>query len=351
VFFERAVEMSNQPIDDLFGRVFLESVPGEERSTLPMIKITSLVCVLVGGNYWLASIYFSIFSFCAAFYLTHQLTQYWPEYKLAAVAAFLFFPSTVFWSAGILKESVVFGLICYLSAVVISFYVEKRVSWLQIVLCIVSAWWLILLKYYIAGIFLGIALMLVFNVIFKKYLGHKISHSFTKIGIGLVVLVLVMVGMSSLHYNLGPGRILEIMRTNQEAYLSISNASNIVSYFDDSNSYLFLSANALIALFAGLFLPLWPADVSLMQYPAIIENILLFVCFLLSFKRRWSFNREHFMLIGGCFAYVLVSATMLAYATPNLGTLSRYKVYFIPFFVLFILIEHPWLTGKKEKQV
>jgi hypothetical protein len=114
LFFEKAKDLLALPVDQYLNEIFLTSIPHEERSVLPMTKITSLILVLTGKNYWLATLYFSLFSFAGTFYFLIALSTKYPEVRKSAVLAFLFFPSVVFWSSGILKESIVFGIMMFM---------------------------------------------------------------------------------------------------------------------------------------------------------------------------------------------------------------------------------------------
>src|SRR5688572_17474950 len=68
-------------------------------------KITSLFCILTADNYWMISAYFSAISFGAAWLLVKKICLSYKGVELSAIIGFLFFPSLVFWSAGLIKES------------------------------------------------------------------------------------------------------------------------------------------------------------------------------------------------------------------------------------------------------
>jgi len=88
---------------------------GEHR-TIFYTKITSVLALATGNNYWITSIFFSLLSFFSAWYLSNTIARLFPEYKIAACIAFLFFPSLVFWSSGIIKESLAMAAMFFLAA-------------------------------------------------------------------------------------------------------------------------------------------------------------------------------------------------------------------------------------------
>ena len=113
----------------------------------------SLLNIFTGGYYYLNTLYLSLFSFFGTWQLVRTLALIYPEKRLAAVVAFLFFPSVVFWSAGITKEAVYLGSLCWLAAIVLSL-ANKKASlnfWRIIGLCW-SAYLLWKIKFYFAAL-------------------------------------------------------------------------------------------------------------------------------------------------------------------------------------------------------
>jgi len=97
-FFDSAVQLSQRArVDFLEYLNFLFSqsdgyFSGEDR-TIFFIKITSVFMLVTFDNYWICSLYFSFFSFLAAWRLTKFIWVEMPNLGIAAAAAFLFFPS------------------------------------------------------------------------------------------------------------------------------------------------------------------------------------------------------------------------------------------------------------------
>ena len=67
-------------------------------------KVTSLFCLLTADNYWMIALYFSAISFFSAWFLVQKINRLFEGVQPAAILSFLFFPSVVFWSAGVIKE-------------------------------------------------------------------------------------------------------------------------------------------------------------------------------------------------------------------------------------------------------
>ena len=99
------------------------------------VKLLSVLNLLTAGAYYLNNLYLSLFRFWGSLYLVSVLARVLPKYKLAAVVAFLFFPSVVFWSTGVMKEPVMFGSMCWVVGVALQLaYGQKLSGWTWLLL-------------------------------------------------------------------------------------------------------------------------------------------------------------------------------------------------------------------------
>ena len=355
-YYDDALLLLDQSFGEYLSHVFFTAVPYGQRSVVPLTKITSLVLLFTGKNYWLASVVFSAFSFFGAYFFVYQISVRFPKMIVPAVLAFLFFPSAVFWSSGILKESLVFGMVTFMSGVFLKFRFWNKVNVWQLILAILFGWLMLKLKYYIAGVFLPLLLILTLvtfserSTILNRF---KKSHRY---------LALVLVGVSilfwatTLQYNLHPQRIFSVIKTNQTEILALSASANSIHYIDETSSSIFIPINLGFAFLSGMFRPLIPHSVSATQLLTALENWTILILFLFSLKRKIVISTENKILICGCLTWVVVLATLLAYSTPNFGTLARYKVYYMPFFLFLLLWKNPllkkvgikglWLTNR-----
>jgi len=102
------------------------------------VKILSVIHIITYKNYWLSTIYFSLFSFYGFWMLTTKLVIIYPKLTYAAIIAFLFFPSVVFWSSGITKESLSLGAMTFLVASKrsnLDSFINFTASKLKVLLC------------------------------------------------------------------------------------------------------------------------------------------------------------------------------------------------------------------------
>ena len=352
LFFEKAKSILELPKIEFLKEVFMSSIPHEQRSILPVTKIIGLVLLITGSSYWLASVYFSLFSFVGTFYFVKQLTLKYPTLVNSASIAFLFFPSIVFWSSGVLKESLVFGMMMFMLGFFMTYLNSKKINLWHLVLSVLGAWLMIVIKYYIAAVFLPILLIVfIVSIIKGRNLFGTIRPIYQYMSISIITLG-AFYWATTIQFNLDLSRIFSVAKANQLEILRISDQASVINYLDETDSTLSILVNLLIALFSGLFRPLIPDLSSIAQLFSSIENILIVILFVIGFRRKVVLNNQDKILIAGLLLFILMLSSLLAYSSPNFGTLARYKVYYMPFFLFLVLINSPaimWFSTKFSK--
>jgi hypothetical protein len=142
--------------------------------------------------------YFSLISFGASWFLFRKINQYFHESTQAAAIAFLFFPSVVFWSSGIIKETLTLASLYFLVGVFLQIFFDRMVDKLVLIISFLASVILWTLKYYWAGVFFitAIASFLALWLSLKSSLAKKNS-------VVIYVLLFVFIGLavSFLHPN------------------------------------------------------------------------------------------------------------------------------------------------------
>jgi hypothetical protein len=351
-FFDSAIVLSKQVQSDFWEYLrYLFSVHegfflGEAR-TLFFIKITSVIALFTAGNYWVASLYFSLLSFFGAWRLTRVLSLKIPKVQIPAVVALLFFPSVVFWSSGIIKEALAMAALFYVTAFFIQLWFKERVSLISIVGAIISIWVIWNLKYYYVGVFIP--------VVFTAWAVNQLStyYAFQKFTTEFLVFVIMLIaglGLAGLaHPNLNVSRFAEVIISNNEAFMQVSSHNDVIHFYNLKGTWFSVLINSLWALFSGLFRPfLWEAN-SGMQVIAAIENLLLLILSIGSFRCWQNLPRSPYrLLVVAVVVYCTLLCVFLALSSPNFGTLSRYRVGFLPFLVLLVA-NHPFVVRRISK--
>jgi len=310
-----------------------------------MVKMVSLVNLITHSNYWITSAYFSFFSFVGVWAFSSWVYKTFTYGKMAVLALFIW-PSFVFWSSGILKESIAVGLIFWIIANYFAMMDTK--SFRKIFTLIIAIYLLFLIKYYFAIVLFVV--LLVHRVVSLTSLHKKSLLQQMLAWVFLLVSGLLVGGF--LHPNLEPYNILGVVIKNNMAFAKLSNVHSLVHFIDIEPEWAWLLINSPKALFAGLFMPLGFNKESLVYSIYTLENWLLVLLFLRGVMFLKLANLKHnSTLILSSIAYITMLAIFLTLSTPNLGTLSRYKVAYLPILLVVIIMANkfkgvPKLVGK-----
>ena len=302
----------------------------EQPRALLFSKIISFFYLFSGGNYWIVSAFLSFINFICIHFLVTELNIKFEGLKKAASISFYFLPTFVFWTSGLLKESLAIGALATAVALVIKFTRTQKYAyfpyWFYLFISSLLLWEL---KYFYAAIAIPLLLaILLFDVIGKWKKVHP--------GFILLMFLAGIILTSNLHYNLGFSQVLHVIYENYQLAVSSSESSAIHYYKLDGSPIGFL-LNLPLAFLSGLFRPTFFDVSNLLQFGVATENLMVFILLIVAFwKSRFRISYSNPFVIAALI-YVISLAVLLAFSTPNFGTLSRYKVGYWPFFVLLVL--------------
>ena len=308
-----------------------------------MSKLFSIPMVLTQGNYYISSLYLSLFSFTGLWFLVNTITRYFPATAIPALVAFLFFPSVMYWSSGVLKESFVMGgmglMLGSFLHLLLSREGKKQVLYLLLFVLGLYVIWLV--KYFVA---IALVLMLVLSLLLKAiFYNERLGHIHWSLKLLALLLLFSGVGWvaSQLNPNLQLETLPQVVYKNYQVSLLATQGKPRIDFPFLEPTYLSFALHSQLAFAGILFRPFIWEVYNLRSLLAGIENTLLLILafgFLrdLFQENRWKW--KHGYLLVAMLAYVFVMGVLLAYSMPNLGTLSRYRVVVLPFLVYLLLL-------------
>lgn len=351
--FEWSRELSQQARVDFSGYLnYLWNAgsegyfPGEER-TIFFVKITSVFALISYDNYWITSLYFSLFSFLASWKLTKLIWANFPGVGIPAAVALLFFPSCVFWTSGIIKESLAMTGLYILTILFLRLWLRQRIAFPQVMVAILAAWIVWDLKYYFIGLFIPAILA---TLLTRWICGKRgISKFWMEISIWVVIFSGTCLVASLAHPNFSLNRFADVLVSNNQAFMKLSNPDDVIHFYDLHGNWLSVALNSPWALVSGLFRPfIWEADTAL-KFFAAIENLVLFVLVVMSARPLFKLKESpHRLLTLSVLVYAVLLCVFLTISTPNFGTLVRYRVGFLPF-LLILVINQPMIVRTLSK--
>ena len=313
----------------------------DQPRALLMVKIMSPLTLMTGGSYWLVSIYFSLFAFSGLWALVRNIAHTYSNSHHAALAAFIFYPSLVFWGSGVTKETVFIGGLGWLVSWYWPYFQRPKRKIYQWLIAVLLALLMVQLKYYYMGVFVSV---LGTTIICEKVLKFSSNYRFVLMWLSIFIFLVFIV--SWLHPNLRLDYLALVIKEN--AQLLELKTNTPIEFIDIKEPIAWMTANFPWAVITGILRPnLWDWG-NLAQNLAVFENILILV-FLFTRLRYFQLKEVEVRQILPCIIYVVILSGLLTLATPNFGTLVRYKVSFMPVLLFLILYKNPWwerLTAK-----
>lgn len=308
-------------------------------------KVVSLINVVTYNNYWLSAAYLSFISFWSSWLLANDLGQRFQR-KWSAAGAFLFYPSVVFWGAGILKESLAVAtitLIVWLALRLLSGDYPGRL-WIVMLLLMLTTGLLWRVKYYYAGVLLPTLI----SVAVARVLGTPQRPSRT-ITIFFGSLLVLMSAGGLLHPRLQLTSLAQTLVDNHDTMVRLSHGKNIIEFSNLDPGYESLLSNLPMALASGLFRPLAGEVSTVLGWVVGIENTLLLLLAGGAAVNGWrtGVGRKHTLWVVAALTYTGLLASLLAFASPNFGSLMRYKVSFLPFLAFLCLAGNQKIGSKR----
>ncbi|WP_157558573.1 hypothetical protein [Microscilla marina] len=349
----------------------------EQPRYLFVVKLVSVLHLLTGTSYWLTSFYLSLFSFWGLWQLANTLTKQFPTTRWAAIAAFLLFPSVVFWSSGLQKESLAIGVIGWMVHQFLQAFLpstkQSYAFWLKSsVLWWLGIAWLWQLKFYYMGGLVPVMLSIALAQLATRKLwpmAAATAQARNKLWLFVVFFAGLLWLASMLHPKLHLSQFMHVLVLNHNASFNFSNPDDVIHYARIGGGYFNITSapssllyNTPLAFVSGLFRPfIWEAN-NKVKLLAGVENLWLMgllcyaVVFLIKDKCRSIDTKQHpklGLLLVGALTYITLLAVLLALASPNLGSLSRYKVGFLPFMAYLLHLPlsfsfHKWWTKRKK---
>lgn len=308
------------------------------------IQFLKPIVFVTGESYWITSLWLSFISFISAWYAATILANIYPKLKIIIALSLLFIPSVVFWSSGVLKDTIIFACLSMSVALLIKLYNNTRISFIEISLLLLSAFILFKIKHYIFITLLLFGSILTISVLFKK-LNTRWKW---------IISCLAIVGSLSMtqfvHPYLRITRIPQTLFENNQAITQKTSKHNQLDIILEDSSWQSVFSQIPRALHIGLFRPSVFDQTVPFGWAHRIENfvltILIVLSILLYFKLKPKIN---WLLMIASIACILLLATMLPLSSPNFGTLVRYKNAYIPYlFLISSILPYRYFTSQTE---
>ncbi len=309
-------------------------------NSFAIIRIAGIFDLFTFSAYTATGVCFALISFIGMWLFFLAFYELFPHlHRWLAIAAF-FTPSVFFWGSGILKDTIIMACLGVSTFFIKRIFLDKRVAFFSVLFLLLSLWLSFTIKKYVLLCFVPAAL-------FWVYAGNlfKIRSWVARLILLPTILIITFVtgfyaiqkiGESDPRYALN--KIAETARVTAYdiRYWTGRDAGSGYSLGELDGSFGSMLRLAPQAVNVSLFRPyLWEVKNILMVLSAFesltlfLITLLLFVVKPLNFVKAFSNPTILF-----CFVFSITFAFAVGVSTYNFGTLVRYKIPMLPFFVI-----------------
>ncbi len=322
-----------------------------------VVRMTTPICFLGLRSFLVTTVLLDWICFLGFWKLYKLLCSEFPELRKQFIWALFFIPSVVFWGSGLMKDTITLSAICWFTYSIYKGLILKQNILMNILYLLISVYFIISIKSYILYTLLpGVFLWWMFSQL------KTIKIPFIRIGLVPMLLAVGFFSLFALLKELGNemgkfnvNEILDRVVITQQDLVKDYYGGNTfdVGKFDASIPSMIRKFP--IALVSGLFRPfIWESRNPVMLVSG-IENLILIIYTFIILLRLRVFRLFSILFKNPFLLYSFSFAIFLGYSvgisTPNFGSLVRYRIPSILFYVLtLIIVKYYYDLGKKQQE-
>lgn len=311
-------------------------------------RVVALLSFLSFGKYMIINLFFSMIAFSGMWRLYRFFYEQYPHLHKKLAIAILYMPTFVFWGSGILKDPLCISAMGWITYALYEAFYKKKDLGKNLLILGFFGWLLAVLKVYILISYVPFCVLF---LILKNV--NLLNNAFLKWGLGIALVAGSVVAgqkvMKQFQDELGSYATegltdqIKKQRTSYRDEAQVgggeSNFSLGVEFDGSVTSLLKMAPAAIIATFYRPFL--WESR-KISTLLSSFESLAIMLFSLIIFFRAGpkifisSIYKDPTILY--CFLFSLLFALFVGATTPNFGTLVRYKIPCIPFYLITLFL-------------
>lgn len=302
--------------------------------------------LLFGKSCLAISFCFSLFAFGGCWKLYRTFVEIYPGLEKKLAIAILFLPSVIFWGSGMLKDSICLGALGFLA------YGGFRLVYIGKKLLSSIAWVLFggIILYYTKP-YIMLSFLVAFTVAAVLMLNNRIPNKTLRIATRVFFIAGGIVGVSALMASFASfeissqfstENIINTMRGVQQGFETTQGEGSYFKLGEVDNSFTSLLLLFPAGVGTSLFRPfLWEVGNPLMVLSALEAFFFLLLTLMLIRKAgpgglvKSALNDPVLIL---CIVFSILFAGFVGITTFNFGSLARYRIPCLPFYLLMLFI-------------
>ena len=314
----------------------------QSKANFLIVKIVTIISFLCFGKYFTLGLFFSFFSLTGLWKLFQFFSKLISKYSNYFFVIILITPNIVIWSCGMLKDPICIGALGWLTYLGHEIFIEKKYKLIKILLLLTFTYTIFIVKFYIILAYLP---PFVYFLIIEQI---KIKP--IKLSIVLTTVILVVSMFTIIVYQYGDvfekyafATLLENLQEQQGNMAMAEGGSSYslgIELDGTINSLIKIAPLAFVATFFRPFI--WESHNLLELFTAIESSIMIFFCIYVLLKvgiHNFFYTAFHNVVVFYSLTFAIIFGIFVGATTLNFGTLVRYKMPCIPFFIIsFMLI-------------
>lgn len=319
----------------------------ENAGTFAVCKFALPFSLLFGNSYVCISFCLSLFSFAGCWRIYKMFCEMFPRLQWKFALSILFLPSILFWGGSLLKDSICMGSMGFALYAAYQIFFTKRKVFVSLIILLACCTLLLYIKPYILLCLLPAFILWMFLGFRKRIVNsgvRRLATLFLFAG-ALVggVLLLGKLTQTELASQYSTERIVETAQGLQDEYSKLEESTgsgySVGPIGDSFASLLLLFPLGVITTFFRPFL--FEVRNPLMLISAL--EAFAFLCLIYMAFRKIGFRRFFKTVFSSpvlvfCFVFAFVFAGIVGVTTANFGSLARYKIPCLPFFLMMVFI-------------
>ena len=325
-------------------------------SNLFVMKISALLSFVSFNKYLIITLFFGLFSFAGLWrlFLVFKDINKGKQLKVLAWTV-LFMPSVWFWGSGLIKDSVCIGGLGFIIHFLYKIFIKKSFSVKDIIILALLLYIVGTIKSYI---------LIVLAVSLATFAFYKFVTPFKNLVIRSIIILVFFTGILTVAFITNFNDQLQILAEeskvqvdkSQRNYQSVQNEDDrsrgMVKFTEMDGSIEGIILRSPIAVFDCLFRPfIWESRKIIILFSSLEAMFLLFcTIYLLVRMKVFGFIagiiNNPFVLV--FFIMAILFALIIGFTTFNFGTMARYKIILLPFYLFTLTYLYTLAEDKKH---
>ena len=322
-----------------------------------IVRIAALFDLVTFSSYSATAILFAVVSFVGMWFFFKAFYEQFPHlHRWIALSAF-FIPSVFFWGSGLLKDTITLASVGAMTFALKRILIDNKLQLGSVLLFLIGAYFIFSTKKYILLCFLPAAIFWIYfsnlNRIRSLAMRILLIPFILLVVIGSGYWAVLKVSESDVRYSLS--RIPETAKITAYdiAFQTGRDAGSTYNLGELDGTFRNMISKTPQAINVALFRPyLWEVRNPLMALSALESfAILLFTLYVLIIRRSVFFRMITDPNIIFCLVFCLTFAFAVGISTYNFGTLSRYRIPLLPFYLMALGLMFDYSKSERKLEV